>query len=133
MKNHENQTGTMNNQPGTMKNHENSPGTIKNQPGTMINHKNQPGIVQGGYGWLQVVTGDSKEEVIIFRDRQTDRQNLPIIYRFNNVIIIIAITSIIGQPGKPLGEEHHCHHQYHDDDRHCHHHRHYHCHHLSDH
>ena len=31
---------------------------------------------------LQVVTGDSKKEVIIFRDRQTNRQNLPIIYRY---------------------------------------------------
>ena len=34
-------------------------------------------------GWLwgvQVVTGDSQEEVIIFRDRQTNRQTLIIIY-----------------------------------------------------
>ena len=30
-------------------------------------------VAMGGYRWLQVVTGDSKEEVFIFRDRQTDR------------------------------------------------------------
>ena len=28
-----------------------------------------------------MVVGDSKEEVIIFHDRQTDKQNLPIKYR----------------------------------------------------
>ena len=35
MKNHENPTGTMKNQPGTMKNHENRPRTMKNQTGTI--------------------------------------------------------------------------------------------------
>ena len=40
---------------------------------TVKDHENQPGVVQGGCGWLQVVTGDSQEEVIISRDKQTDR------------------------------------------------------------
>ena len=43
MKNHENPTGTMKNQPGTMKNHENRPRTMKNQTGTIKNHENRPG------------------------------------------------------------------------------------------
>ena len=43
---------------------------------TVKNHENQPGVVQGGYGWLQVVTGDSKEEVMIFRDKQTLHHNI---------------------------------------------------------
>ena len=30
-----NQTGTINNQPGTLKNHKNPPGTIKKQSGTL--------------------------------------------------------------------------------------------------
>ena len=60
-----------------MKNHENLPGTMKNLPGTM---KNQPGVVHSGYGWLQVVIGDFKEKVIIFRDRQTDKQTEPSYY-----------------------------------------------------
>ena len=43
MKNHENPTGTMKNQPGTMKNHENRPRTMKNQTGTIKKHENRPG------------------------------------------------------------------------------------------
>ena len=38
----------------------------------MKNHENQPGVVQGGYGGLQVVTGYSKEVVMVFCDRQTN-------------------------------------------------------------
>ena len=53
MKTVKNQPGTMKNQPGTMKNHENLPGTMKNQPGR------------------------NKQK----RYKQTDTQNLPIIYR----------------------------------------------------
>ena len=51
----------MKNQPRTMKKHENPPRTMKN-------HKELDLRPLG--------------KVIIFRDRQTDRQNLPIIYRF---------------------------------------------------
>ena len=51
----------------------------------MKKHENLPEVVQGGYGWLQVVTGDSKEEVLIFRDKQTPH---------HNIYIIIIITSI---------------------------------------
>ena len=58
------------NRPGAMNYHGNPPGTMKNQPG----------VVQGGFGWLQVATGDSKEKVIIFRDRQTDKQTEPSYY-----------------------------------------------------
>ena len=38
---------------------------------------------------VQVITGDSQEEVIIFRDRQTDRQTL-----HHNIYIIATITII---------------------------------------
>ena len=57
MKNHENPTRTMKNQPGTMKNHENRPRTMKNQTGTIKNHENRPG------------QGRNKQK----RYRQTDR------------------------------------------------------------
>ena len=56
----------MKNQPGTRKNHENRPGTKNNQPGTMNTHENRPGTI-------------NKQK----RYKQTDRQNLPIIYRFD--------------------------------------------------
>ena len=59
-----NQPGNMKNQPGTMKNHENRPGTMNNQPGTMNTHENRPGTI-------------NKQK----RYKQTDTQNLPIIYR----------------------------------------------------
>ena len=49
-----NQPGNMKNQPGTMKNHENRLGTMENRPGTINKQK---------------------------RYKQTDTQNLPIIYR----------------------------------------------------
>ena len=39
---------------------------------------------------VQVVTGDSQEEVIIFRDRQTDRQTLH--HYIYIIIMIIVIT-----------------------------------------
>ena len=87
MKNHENQAGALKNQPGTMKNHENRTGTMKN-------HKNQPGIMKNQFGTIKNhenpprTMKNHKEldlrllgKVIIFRDRQTDKQSLPIIYR----------------------------------------------------
>ena len=55
----------MKNQPGTRKNHENRPGTKNNQPGTMNTHENRPGTI-------------NKQK----RYKQTDTQNLPIIYRY---------------------------------------------------
>ena len=61
-----NQPGNMKNQPGTMKNHENRPGTMNNQPGTMNTHENRPGTI-------------NKQK----RYKQTDTQNLPIIYRLS--------------------------------------------------
>ena len=57
----------MKNHPGTMKNHENRPGTMNNQPGTMNTHENRPGTI-------------NKQK----RYKQTDTQNLPIIYRSHN-------------------------------------------------
>ena len=50
-----NQPGNMKNQPGTMKNYENRLGTMENRPGTINKQK---------------------------RYKQTDTQNLPIIYRY---------------------------------------------------
>ena len=44
------------------------------------NHEKLTWNLQGGYGWLQVVVVDSKEEVIIFRDRRTNRQTEPSYY-----------------------------------------------------
>ena len=61
-----NQPGNMKNQPGIMKNHENRPGTVNNQPGTMNTHENRPGTI-------------NKQK----RYKQTDTQNLPIIYRLD--------------------------------------------------
>ena len=84
MKNHENPLATMENQPWIVKNHENPPETINNQPEIMKNHenlpatmKNQPWIMKKPWKptwnhenpWLQVVAGDSKEEVMIFHDK----------------------------------------------------------------
>ena len=60
-----NQPGNMKNQPGTNKNHENQPGTMNYQPGTMNTHENRPGTI-------------NKQK----RYKQTDTQNLPIIYRY---------------------------------------------------
>ena len=64
MKNHENQAGTMKNQPRTMINHENRPRTIRNQPETMKNHDNRPGTMKNHKnptwsctGWVREVTG----------------------------------------------------------------------------
>ena len=82
MKNHEKPWKTMNNQPGTMKTMKNQNGTMKsheklsetnlepwktkkNQHGTMKNHENRPGTI-------------NKQKC----HRQTDKQNLPIIYRY---------------------------------------------------
>ena len=57
MKNHENRSRTMKNQPGTTKKHENlprtmknQPGNMKNQPGTMKNHKNRLGTMNNQPG-----------------------------------------------------------------------------------
>ena len=60
----------MKNQPETMKNHENRPVTMKNQPGTIKNNENRPGMMKNH-------PGRNKQK----RYKQTDTQNLPIIYR----------------------------------------------------
>ena len=70
----------MKNQPEALKSHKNRPGTMKTQSGTVKNHKNQPGVAQGGYRWLQ----DSKEEVMIFRYRQTNRHFIKIYINFSH-------------------------------------------------
>ena len=75
-----NQPGNMKNQPGIMKNHENRPGTVNNQPGTMNTHENRPGTI-------------NKQK----RYKQTDTQNLPIIYRlyaFSNYAIKITFKKV---------------------------------------
>ena len=69
-----NQPGNMKNQPGIMKNHENRPGTVNNQPGTMNTHENRPGTI-------------NKQK----RYKQTDTQNLPIIYRCGQFKLIGCI------------------------------------------
>ena len=69
-----NQPGNMKNQPGTMKNHENRPGTMNNHPGTVKNHENQP--------------GRNKQK----RYKQTDTQNLPIIYR-SSILSLLSFSS----------------------------------------
>ena len=59
--------------------------------------KNQSGPSKLTWSWtgwfwgVQVVTGDSQEEVIIFRDRQTDRHTL----HHNTYIVIVIIIVII--------------------------------------
>ena len=100
MKNHEKTWKTMKNQPGTMKNHENGPGTMTTQPGTMKNHENQPGSRSRS---LFETVGQSAHF-----SWQTDKQNLPIIYRLgwraecqfpNNMSRVpVAIITICTQP-----------------------------------
>ena len=81
MKNHGNQSKTMKNHETTLKKHGNQPKTIKtqldheNQPGTLKNLKNRPRTLKTDLELYRVVmggSGDSQEEVIIFRDTQTD-------------------------------------------------------------
>ena len=72
----------MENQPKTLK-------TYKNQHGTMKNQYGPSKLTWSWTGWLwgvQVVTGDSQEEVMIFRHRHTLHHNIYII-----IIIIIII------------------------------------------
>ena len=76
MKNNLEPWKTMRNQPGTMKNHENRPGTMNNQPGTMNTHENRPG--NRSTSWFETV-GQSAHF-----SWQTDKQNLPIIYRYHH-------------------------------------------------
>ena len=70
----------MKNQPGTMKNNENPPGTMKN-------HEKPTWSCTG---WLQVISGDSKEEVIIFRDRTF------LLY----IDVIVEVTQAVGGRNK---------------------------------
>ena len=60
---------------------------MKNQSGTIKTNLELDRVVMR----VQVVTGDSQEEVMIFRDRQTDKQTL----HHNIYIIIIVTISII--------------------------------------
>ena len=71
-----NQPGNMKNQPGTMKNHENRLGTMNNQPGTMNTHENRPGTI-------------NKQK----RYKQTDTQNLPIIYR-SSILSLLSFSIV---------------------------------------
>ena len=81
-----NQPGNMKNQPGIMKNHENRPGTVNNQPGTMNTHENRPGTI-------------NKQK----RYKQTDTQNLPIIYRCENEMkLLISMYTWKRIPGKSI-------------------------------
>ena len=73
-----NQPGNMKNQPGIMKNHENRPGTVNNQPGTMNTHENRPGTI-------------NKQK----RYKQTDRQNLPIIYRYVKTALLKVVFKLL--------------------------------------
>ena len=54
----------MKNQPKPLKTYKNRHGTMKNQSGTIKTNPDLYRVVRG----VQVVTGDSQEEVIIFRD-----------------------------------------------------------------
>ena len=65
----------MENRPKPLKTWKNRHGTMKNRSGTIKTNLELDMVVMG----VQVVTGDSQEEVIIFRDRQTDR-HFTIIY-----------------------------------------------------
>ena len=67
---------------------------MKNQSGTIKTNLELDRVVMG----VQVVTGDSQEEVIIFRDRQTLHHN---IYIIASTIINIKITIINKGPNTP--------------------------------
>ena len=56
----------------------------------MKNQSEPSELTRNCTGWLWVVTGDSQEEVMIFCDRQTDRQTL---HHYIFIIIIISIIS----------------------------------------
>ena len=58
----------MENQSKTLKTYKNRHGTMKNQSGTIKTNLELDRVVMG----LQVVTGDSQEEVMIFRYKQTN-------------------------------------------------------------
>ena len=98
LKNHKNPPGTIKNQPVTLKNQKYPPGAIENQRGTLKNPKNPPGTMKSQPGTLknhkvtggQVVTGDSKEEVTIFRDRHKNRHTL-----HHNIYVIIIIDQVM--------------------------------------
>ena len=55
---------------------------MKNQSGTIKTNLELDRVVMG----VQVVTGDSKEEVIIFRDTQTLHHNIYIITIITNLL-----------------------------------------------
>ena len=50
----------------------------------------------GGYRWLQVVTGDSKEEMMIFCVTQTDKHTL-----HHDIYIIIISAILVASPPPP--------------------------------
>ena len=59
----------MENQPKPLKTYKNRHGTMKNQSGTIKTNLELDRVLWG----VQVVTGDSQEEVMIFRDTHTDK------------------------------------------------------------
>ena len=71
LKNHKIHSGTKKKLTWNLKNHKKHSGTVKKQPGTM---KDQSGTIKTnpesyrGLWVVQVVTGDSQEEVLIFCD-----------------------------------------------------------------
>ena len=77
----------MENQPKTLK-------TYKNRHGTMKTNLEPSKLTRSSTGWLwvvQVVSGDSQEEVMIFRDRQTLHHNIYIV----SIVIVIVILVIV--------------------------------------
>ena len=69
----------MKNQPEPLKTYKNRHETMKYQSRTI---KTNPGLYRVVMG-VQVVTGDSQEEVIIFRDTQTLHHNIYIIMEYS--------------------------------------------------
>ena len=59
----------MENQPKPLKTYKDQHGTMKNQSGTIKTNLELDRVVMGGSG----VAGDSQEEVMIFRDKHTNK------------------------------------------------------------
>ena len=81
----------MENQTKTLYTYKNRHGTMKNQSGTVKTMKNNLELdwVVTGYGWLQVFTGDSQEEVLIFvTNRHTIHQNIYMIIITKNITLV---------------------------------------------
>ena len=90
---------------------------MKNQSGTIKTNLELYRVVMG----VQLVTGDSQEEVIIFRDKQTHmHHNIYIIIADDSIIIspFLAVHVIINVSSCSINKSYDCDHHHSYDDHH---------------